>query len=378
MPKPARAAADAADARARAGIRSVRSTARSSASRTCSTSRASRRARDRRCSPTRQPATATRRSVRRLRAAGAVIVAKTNMTEFAFSGVGMNPHYGTPGNPADRARVPGGSSVGRARSPSPTACARSRSAPTPAARLPHPGGALRRRRLQAEQVSRADRGRVSALLHARLDRAARAHGRGLRRGRRRDGGRGAVGARARAARGLRLGIAQGLPLRDSTRPSPRASPARARALGVAGVRLTDETVTAARRHGGGQCQGRLRAAGSLAIHRERLQRARSGRRSQCARCASSAASSISAARLCRHARGARGSCAPWTRGSPISTRSSCRRRRSSRRRWPRSRRRRPSSPQERRSAAQHLAHRISSTSARSRCRCRGSAGCPSG
>src|SRR5258706_6101738 len=52
--------------------------------------------------------------VRRLRAAGAVIVAKTNMTEFAFSGVGMNPHYGTPGNPADRARIPGGSSSGAA------------------------------------------------------------------------------------------------------------------------------------------------------------------------------------------------------------------------------------------------------------------------
>ena len=50
--------------------------------------------------------------VRRLRASGAVIVAKTNMSEFAFSGVGMNPHYGTPGNPADRARVPGGSSSG--------------------------------------------------------------------------------------------------------------------------------------------------------------------------------------------------------------------------------------------------------------------------
>jgi aspartyl-tRNA(Asn)/glutamyl-tRNA(Gln) amidotransferase subunit A len=52
--------------------------------------------------------------VRRLRAAGAVIVAKTNMSEFAFSGVGMNPHYGTPGNPADRTRVPGGSSSGAA------------------------------------------------------------------------------------------------------------------------------------------------------------------------------------------------------------------------------------------------------------------------
>jgi aspartyl-tRNA(Asn)/glutamyl-tRNA(Gln) amidotransferase subunit A len=52
--------------------------------------------------------------VKRLRAAGAVIVAKTNMSEFAFSGVGMNPHYGTPGNPADRARAPGGSTSGGA------------------------------------------------------------------------------------------------------------------------------------------------------------------------------------------------------------------------------------------------------------------------
>jgi aspartyl-tRNA(Asn)/glutamyl-tRNA(Gln) amidotransferase subunit A len=43
-----------------------------------------------------------------------VIVAKTNMTEFAYSGIGANPHFGTPGNPADRARVPGGSSSGAA------------------------------------------------------------------------------------------------------------------------------------------------------------------------------------------------------------------------------------------------------------------------
>ena len=50
--------------------------------------------------------------VARLRAAGAVIVGKTNMTEFAFSGVCINPHYGTPGNPFDRQRVPGGSSAG--------------------------------------------------------------------------------------------------------------------------------------------------------------------------------------------------------------------------------------------------------------------------
>src|SRR6202011_2216998 len=58
------------------------------------------------------PASADAPVVRRLRAAGAVIIAKTNMTEFAFSGIGANPHFGTPGNPADRSRVPGGSSAG--------------------------------------------------------------------------------------------------------------------------------------------------------------------------------------------------------------------------------------------------------------------------
>jgi aspartyl-tRNA(Asn)/glutamyl-tRNA(Gln) amidotransferase subunit A len=52
--------------------------------------------------------------VERLRKAGAVIVGKTNMSEFAFTGVGANPHYGTPGNPSDRDRVPGGSSSGAA------------------------------------------------------------------------------------------------------------------------------------------------------------------------------------------------------------------------------------------------------------------------
>jgi aspartyl-tRNA(Asn)/glutamyl-tRNA(Gln) amidotransferase subunit A len=51
-------------------------------------------------------------AVARLRAAGAVIVGRTHMTEFAFSAVGINPHYGNPGNPRDRSRVPGGSSSG--------------------------------------------------------------------------------------------------------------------------------------------------------------------------------------------------------------------------------------------------------------------------
>ncbi|HEX3973810.1 MAG TPA: amidase [Stellaceae bacterium] len=58
------------------------------------------------------PATLDATIVARLKAAGAVIIGRTNMTEFAFSGVGINPHYGTPGNPWDRKRVPGGSSSG--------------------------------------------------------------------------------------------------------------------------------------------------------------------------------------------------------------------------------------------------------------------------
>lgn len=52
--------------------------------------------------------------VKRLKAAGAVLVGRTNMTQFAYSVVGLNSHYGTPGNPWDRTRTPGGSSSGAA------------------------------------------------------------------------------------------------------------------------------------------------------------------------------------------------------------------------------------------------------------------------
>ena len=54
--------------------------------------------------------------VARLRRAGFVLIGRTNMSEFAFSGLGLNPHYGTPRNPWERAqgRIPGGSSSGAA------------------------------------------------------------------------------------------------------------------------------------------------------------------------------------------------------------------------------------------------------------------------
>ena len=55
-------------------------------------------------------------AVARLRRAGAAFVGRTNMSEFAFSGVGINPHFGTPLNAAatDVPRIPGGSSSGAA------------------------------------------------------------------------------------------------------------------------------------------------------------------------------------------------------------------------------------------------------------------------
>jgi aspartyl-tRNA(Asn)/glutamyl-tRNA(Gln) amidotransferase subunit A len=63
-----------------------------------------------------KPASADSVAVARLRAAGGTVIGRTNMSEFAFSGVGVNPHHGTPANPADHAmpRIPGGSSSGAA------------------------------------------------------------------------------------------------------------------------------------------------------------------------------------------------------------------------------------------------------------------------
>jgi aspartyl-tRNA(Asn)/glutamyl-tRNA(Gln) amidotransferase subunit A len=111
-PEQARAAADAADARRRAGISlgpldgaivSIKDLFDVAGETTTAGSVLRADA---------PPARADAPVVARLRQAGAVILAKTNMSEFAFSGLGLNPHYGTPGNAADPARIPGGSSSG--------------------------------------------------------------------------------------------------------------------------------------------------------------------------------------------------------------------------------------------------------------------------
>jgi aspartyl-tRNA(Asn)/glutamyl-tRNA(Gln) amidotransferase subunit A len=62
------------------------------------------------------PAKANAPLIQRMLNAGFIPVGRTNMSEFAFSGLGINPHYGTPASPWDRAsrRIPGGSSSGAA------------------------------------------------------------------------------------------------------------------------------------------------------------------------------------------------------------------------------------------------------------------------
>jgi amidase/aspartyl-tRNA(Asn)/glutamyl-tRNA(Gln) amidotransferase subunit A len=68
-----------------------------------------------------QPARDDCTAVRRLRGAGAAFIGHGNLTEFAFSGVGINPHHGTPANVGSLAvdatpRIPGGSTSGGATS----------------------------------------------------------------------------------------------------------------------------------------------------------------------------------------------------------------------------------------------------------------------
>jgi len=62
------------------------------------------------------PAEADASAVARLRRAGFIVIGRTNMTEFAYSGIGINPHFGTPKSAWQRSvgHVPGGSSSGAA------------------------------------------------------------------------------------------------------------------------------------------------------------------------------------------------------------------------------------------------------------------------
>jgi aspartyl-tRNA(Asn)/glutamyl-tRNA(Gln) amidotransferase subunit A len=114
MPESARAEADAADGRRRAGLSlgpldgcivSVKDLFDLQGQPTPAGSAMRRNA---------PAATADALAVARIRRAGAVLIGRTNMSEFAYSGLGLNPHEGTPGNAAAPDHAPGGSTSGGA------------------------------------------------------------------------------------------------------------------------------------------------------------------------------------------------------------------------------------------------------------------------
>jgi len=207
--------------------------------------------------------------VRRLRPAGAVIGAKTNMSEFAFSGVGMNPHYGTPGNPADRARVPGGSSSGAAVAAADQMCEIAIGTDTggstriPGAlcgivgykpsqwRVPTEGAFPLSYTLDSiGPIARnvADCVRADAVM----------------------AGEEAAPLRPASLAGLRLGIPQGLLLKDFDNTVGTRFGTAKKSLGDAGMRLTDEPMPLIDAMMVANAKGGFAPAEAYAIHRENL------------------------------------------------------------------------------------------------------------
>jgi len=216
------------------------------------------------------PATADAPVVRRLRAAGGVIVAKTNMSEFAFSGIGANPHYGTPGNPADRARVPGGSSSGAAVAAADGLCDIAIGTDTggstriPAALCGVVGYKPSRQRIPTDgafplsyTLDSIGPLAPSVAACARADAVM--------------AGEEPASREPAPLAGLRLGIPTGLPLADFDATVTARFAAARQALGRAGVRLTEEPIErfldAMVRI---NTKGGFPPAEAYAIHRERL------------------------------------------------------------------------------------------------------------
>jgi aspartyl-tRNA(Asn)/glutamyl-tRNA(Gln) amidotransferase subunit A len=210
--------------------------------------------------------------VRRLRQAGAVIVAKTNMTEFAFSGIGANPHYGTPGNPADRKRAPGGSSSGGAVAAADGMCEiaigsdTGGSCRTPAAFCGIVGYKPSKQRIPTDGAFPLSSTLDSIGPMARtVERCAMADA--------------VMAGEARetlapvALPGLRIGIVQGMAIENLEEPVARSFARAVELLGKSGVRLSDETLREfdgmndVNAHGGG-----ITPAEAYAVHRDRLER----------------------------------------------------------------------------------------------------------
>jgi aspartyl-tRNA(Asn)/glutamyl-tRNA(Gln) amidotransferase subunit A len=214
-------------------------------------------------------------AVARLRAAGAVIVAKTNMSEFAFSGVGANPHFGTPGNPFDRARAPGGSTSGGAVAVADGMCEIAIGTDTggstriPAALCGLAGWKPSKQRVPTDgafplSFTLDSIGPMArSVAECALADAAMS---------------GETARRLEPAplAGLRFGIWQGMPFEGVDETVSAAWSAAIARLGQAGVRFSDETITLVDDMAQVNAKGGFSPAESYAIHRERLKRNAAG------------------------------------------------------------------------------------------------------
>jgi aspartyl-tRNA(Asn)/glutamyl-tRNA(Gln) amidotransferase subunit A len=217
------------------------------------------------------PAAADAPVVRRLRAGGAVIVAKTNMTEFAFGAVGANPHYNTPGNPSARSRVPGGSSSGAAVTAADGMCEIAIGTDTggsvriPAALCGIVGFKPSRQRIPTEGAfplsysldsvgplarSVADCAKADAVM----------------------AGEELVPLEPVALAGLRFGVAEGLPLDRLDEIVAPAFENALKRLDAAGVRVVREKIALLDEMGEVNAYGGIVMPEACAIHRERLER----------------------------------------------------------------------------------------------------------
>ena len=268
----ARAAADAADARAKAGLSlGPLDGAIVSLKDLFDVAGEPTRAGSRVLAEEARPATADAPVVRRLRAAGAVLVAKTNMTEFAFSGVGANPHFGTPGNPADRRRIPGGSTSGGAVAVADGMCEIAIGTDTggstriPAALCGVVGFKPSKRRVPTEGVFPLSYtlDSVGPLARTVADCAAA------------DAvmaGEEVEPLAPAPLAGLRLGIVQGLPLKDLDPTVTTCFAAGLTVLGKAGARLGDEKLALLDEMVAVNAKGGFASPEAYAIHRDRLKR----------------------------------------------------------------------------------------------------------
>jgi len=263
------------------------------------------------------PAAADAPVVQRLRAAGAVIVAKTNMSEFAFTAVGANPHFGTPRNPADRARAPGGSSSGAAVAVADGFCEIAIGSDTGGSvRIPSSlcgvaGFKPSRQRVPTDgayplsytldsigplAMCVADCAKADAVM----------------------AGEAPWTLEPAPLGGLRLGVAQGMPLEALDDTVGKRFPFALDRLEKAGARLSHEKLPLLEEMAAALSRASILVAEVYSIHGERLAR-RGDEVDPIVRASRKAARSPPppTSPCCASARG---SSAPWMRGSPISTR----------------------------------------------------------